>query len=161
MKKRSAVIVWMATVSSLLSGCIIQVKTTQFVEQSQPSREVDAIRRVLVQQDQAWNRGDIDTFMSGYWNSPQLSFSSGGRVTKGWQQTKDNYHKRYPNRAAMGHLTFDDLEISILEPGVALVLGRWHLDRDKPIGGAFSLVFRKINRQWLIVHDHTSMDASQ
>ena len=161
MKKQCAVMVWIAAVSSLLSGCIIHVKTTQSVEGSQPSREVDAIRRVLVQQDQAWNRGDIDTFMSGYWNSPQLSFSSSGRVTKGWQQTKDNYHKRYPNRAAMGHLTFDDLEISIMKPGVALVLGRWHLDRDKPVGGAFSLVFRKINRQWLIVHDHTSVDASK
>jgi len=154
-----SVIVGLALATCSLSGCIIHVESVQTDSESHRFDDTDAIREVIALQARAWNRGDIDAFMEGYWNSPDLSFSAGGRVTYGWRQTRDNYYKRYPNRAAMGHLTFDDLEITVMEPGVALVLGRWHLERDKPIGGAFSLVFRKIDRSWVIVHDHTSVNA--
>lgn len=161
MKKYYALLVGMVTVLCLLSGCIIHVEAVQTVGDSRYAREVDSIRDVLSRQAQAWNRGDIEAFMDGYWDSPQLSFSSGGRVTRGWTQTRDNYFRRYPNRDVMGYLAFDNLEITVMKPGVALVLGRWHLNREKPIGGVFSLFFRKIDRQWLIVHDHTSVDAKE
>ena len=97
--------------------------------------------------------------MEPYWRSPDLTFSSGGKVTRGWQATLDSYRKRYPTREAMGHLTFGDLEITELGRGAALVLGRWQLDRNEPVGGAFSLVLRRKGSRWVIVHDHTSRDA--
>ncbi len=117
------------------------------------------IKSIIAVQANAWNRGDIDAFMQHYWNSEQLSFSSGGKTTRGWQATKDGYHRRYPTRDLMGWLTFSELEVTSLGDTAALVLGRWHLKRDSgPIGGNFSLTFRRIDGRWLIVHDHTSKE---
>lgn len=116
----------------------------------------EAIRGVLAGQEAAWNEGDIEAYMEPYWHSAELTFSSGGKMTRGWQPTLENYHRRYPSREAMGHLTFSDLEITRLGDAAALVLGRWHLDRADPVGGVFTLVFRRIGERWVIVHDHTS-----
>ncbi len=96
--------------------------------------------------------------MAPYSQSPQLTFSSGGKVTRGWQDTFDRYKARYPTRADMGRLHFTDLEITQVAPRAALVLGRWRLEREKPVGGNFSLVLRKDRDQWVIVHDHTSTE---
>ncbi len=117
------------------------------------------IRLVLEGQAEAWNAGKVEAFMEPYWRSPDLTFSSGDKVTRGWQATLDSYRKRYPTREAMGHLTFGDLEITALGREAALVLGRWHLQREEPVGGAFSLVLRREGSRWVIVHDHTSRDA--
>ena len=114
------------------------------------------ITALLHQQAAAWNEGDIERFMASYWPSPQLTFSSGGRVTRGWQSTLDGYRKRYPTREAMGRLTFSELEVTPLGDTTALVLGRWELDRAEPVGGIFTLVLRKDARGWQIIHDHTS-----
>ncbi len=115
------------------------------------------IKAVLTEQAEAWNKGDIAAFMEHYWKSNELTFSSGGQTTRGWQATKDNYVKRYPTRDEMGRLTFSQLEITLLEANSALVLGRWQLERkEMPVGGNFSLVLRRIGGRWLIVHDHTS-----
>lgn len=120
------------------------------------------IESVLKLQAAAWNRGDIDGFMEHYWKSEKLTFSSGGKTTRGWTQTKENYQRRYPTREKMGSLTFDQLEVLPLGESAALVLGRWHLKRDKDsLGGNFSLVFRRIEGRWLIVHDHTSRGAAK
>jgi beta-aspartyl-peptidase (threonine type) len=118
------------------------------------AKEVHAI---LTQQADSWNRGDIGAFMEHYWKSDDLTFSSGGQTTRGWQSTKENYQRRYPTREKMGRLTFSQLEITPLGESAALVLGRWQLARDEsPVGGNFSLVCRKIDGKWLIIHDHTS-----
>ncbi len=122
-----------------------------------PAREV--IPRILGRQAAAWNTGDIEAFMEPYRRSPDLTFSASGRVTRGWQPVLENYQTRYPDREAMGHLTFSDLEITELADEAALVLGRWKLERTEPVGGAFTLVWRRIRGRWLIVHDHTSRDA--
>jgi L-asparaginase / beta-aspartyl-peptidase len=115
------------------------------------------IGAVLKQQADAWNRGDIDTFMEHYWKSDELTFSSGGQTTRGWQSTKDNYKRRYPTREKMGQLAFSQLEFSPLGESAALVLGRWRLAReDSPVGGNFTLVFRRVEGKWVIIHDHTS-----
>jgi uncharacterized protein (TIGR02246 family) len=115
------------------------------------------IKAVLTAQAEAWNRGDIDAFMEHYWKSDELTFSSGGQTTRGWQRTKENYQRRYPTRPSMGQLTFSDLEITPLGDAAALVLGRWRLTRDpSPVGGNFTLVLRPIDGQWVIIHDHTS-----
>jgi beta-aspartyl-peptidase (threonine type) len=94
--------------------------------------------------------------MEPYWHSPDLTFSSGGKLTRGWQATLDGYRVRYPTRADMGRLTFSELEVIDLGPKAALVLGRWQLAREEPVGGLFSLALREDNGSWLIVHDHTS-----
>ena len=116
----------------------------------------DMIRQVLDRQARAWNAGDIDAFMDPYWHSPDLTFSAGGKLTRGWQETLDRYRVRYPTPEDMGRLTFSELEVIDLGPRAALVLGRWQLERDEPVGGLFSLVMRKDEDRWVIVHDHTS-----
>ena len=116
-----------------------------------------AIRALLEKQDAAWNAGDIDAFMDGYWVSPELRFASGGTVTRGYQQTLDRYKERYSNRDLMGQLSFDKLEIVPLSSDAAVVHGRWLLTRaeDAP-SGLFTLVFRQIDGNWKIVSDTTT-----
>lgn len=118
----------------------------------------DAISTTLNDQATAWNDGDIERFMEPYWHSDELTFSASGEVTRGWQATLARYRLRYPDRNAMGRLTFSDLDVTPLNSDAALVLGRWRLDRAEPVGGAFSLVFRRIDGRWVIIHDHTSGD---
>ena len=114
------------------------------------------IRAVMDKQAADWNRGDIPAFMEGYWKSDQLTFVS-SRVTKGWQPTLDNYKKSYPDKSAMGTLTFSDLEITVVSKDAAVVLGSWSLKREKDNpAGKFTLIFRKFKEGWRIVHDHTS-----
>ena len=120
------------------------------------SFEPGEVRSVLDRQARAWNHGDIATFMDAYDRSPWLPFSSSGKVTRGWQPTLDNYYERYPTREAMGHLTFSKLEVTKLGDAAALVLGQWDLDRGEPVGGVFTLVFRREAGRWVIIHDHTS-----
>ena len=115
------------------------------------------IRIVLQSQQDAWNRGDIDTFMNGYSRSEDTVFVSGDEVTRGWQKVLDRYKKKYSDRAKMGTLTFSDLEITSLSNNSAVVLGSWELKRasDKP-HGRFTLIFHCFPEGWKIVHDHTS-----
>ncbi len=118
-----------------------------------------AIRAVLSAQVAAWNRGDVRAFMDGYERSAQTTFV-GATVTKGHAQVLANYLKRYPTAAAMGTLTFSALEIRPLGDSYSSVLGHWHLDRPSsaggPIGGVFTLLFRKTHGGWKIILDHTS-----
>jgi len=115
------------------------------------------IRKVMDAQVAAWNTGDIDGFMQGYWKSPKLLFVSGANVTRGWQPTIERYKKNYDSRAKMGTLTFSDLEINVLSKDSAAVLGNWALAREKDNpNGKFTLIFRKFKDGWKIIHDHTS-----
>ena len=116
-----------------------------------------AIRAVLDAQQSTWNRGDVDAFLVGYWHSPELTFSGSSGVSRGWDGVMARYKKTYPDRAAMGQLDFSELEFRFLGPDAALVLGRWHLKREKDeLGGVFSLVWQRFPDGWKIVHDHTS-----
>lgn len=121
------------------------------------AQDADAIKKVLEDQRQAWNRGDVEGFMQGYWKSDSLMFVGSSPPVYGWQRTLERYKKHYPDKAAMGELTFDILQVNILDDQNAFVLGGWHLKRanDSP-GGYFTLWFRKINGEWKIVCDHTS-----
>jgi beta-aspartyl-peptidase (threonine type) len=119
-----------------------------------------AVNEVLKAQQSAWNRGDVDAFLMGYWRSPELTFSRGNGVARGWDGVLARYKKNYPDRAAMGQLDFSDLEFRFLGPDAALVLGRWQLKRDKDdIGGVFTLVWQRFPDGWKIIHDHTSAVA--
>ena len=116
-----------------------------------------AINGVLKAQQAAWNLGNVDAFLVGYWQSPELTFSGSNGVSRGWDGVLERYKKNYPNREAMGELNFSDLEFRFLGPDAALVLGKWHLKREMgDIGGVFSLVWQKFPEGWKIVHDHTS-----
>jgi ketosteroid isomerase-like protein len=116
-----------------------------------------AIRAVLDEQVAAWNRGDIDSFMKGYWNSPELTFVSGQNITRGWQPTLERYKNVYGSRAKMGVLSFSDLEITVLNKRSAVVLGKWSLEREKDNPhGIFTLTFRRLKEGWRIIMDHTS-----
>ena len=136
---------------------VLSMTTTTFTQTGvQNSKAADDIRAVMERQAADWNRGDIDAFMKGYWNSDKLVFVS-SKVTRGWHPTLDNYKKSYPNKEAMGTLTFSDLEITVLSNDAAVVLGSWSLQRssDNP-KGKFTLIFRKFKEGWQIVHDHTT-----
>ena len=138
--------------------CIIFIAATvNTFSQTRDDKTKKNIRNVMDAQVKDWNEGDIDGFMKGYWNSPELKFVSGDGVTKGWQPTLERYKKSYDNRAKMGVLTFSDLDIDVLSKDSAVVLGNWALERakDNP-HGKFTLIFRKFKDGWKIVHDHTS-----
>ncbi len=116
-----------------------------------------SIRAVMDAQVNAWNKGDIDGFMEGYWKSDDMRFVSGNTVAKGWQAALDRYKKGYDSLDKMGTLSFSELEFTVLDKKAAFVKGRFTLVRkeDKPTG-LFTLVFRKIDGEWKVVHDHTS-----
>lgn len=131
---------------------------------SAPDTDQDraAITKILTTQQTAWNRGDVEAFLEGYWHSPDLTFSGSSGIARGWDAVLTRYKKSYPDRAAMGRLEFSDLEFRFLGPDAALVLGHWHLTREKgDIGGVFSLVWRRFPEGWRIVHDHTSAVQEQ
>lgn len=116
------------------------------------------IKHVLTAQQEAWNRHDLDGFMSGYWNSPDLTFFSGAKETRGWQATLERYRATYNSPGhAMGKLDFSDLRIEMMGPEGAFVRGAWHLTMPEGNpGGKFTLIFRKFGDGWKIIHDHTS-----
>jgi len=115
------------------------------------------IKKVLFAQQAAWNQGNLEAFMEGYWQSEQLSFIGTRGVTKGWITTLENYKKGYPNLDAMGKLKFDIEEIRSLSSDCCLMIGQYTLTRkeDTP-SGFFSLIWQKINGEWVITSDHTS-----
>ena len=119
--------------------------------------------QVLESQQAAWNRHDLEGFMAGYWNSPDLTFFSGAKMNSGWQSTLGHYRQTYQSEGhEMGRLEFSDLNVQELSPDAAFVRGAWNLtisdgksDQKKP-HGLFTLVFRKFPDGWKIIHDHTS-----
>lgn len=115
------------------------------------------IREVLAQQVECWNEGDLECFMEGYWKSDQLVFIGSSGVTYGWQKTLDNYKKNYPDKGAMGKLSFKLMILEPLSDDFWTVIGKWNLQRknDNP-NGHFSLIFRRLDDQWVIVSDHSS-----
>ena len=123
---------------------------------SQPKDETE-VRSLLAKQNAAWNRGDVDAFMVGYWENDSLMFIGKSGVTYGYKNTLVNYKKNYPDTTVMGKLTFTLIQVKQLSPEYYFVLGQWHLTRTVgDVGGYFTLLFKKINDKWLIVVDHSS-----
>jgi ketosteroid isomerase-like protein len=118
-----------------------------------------AIRQVIEAQQAAWNRHDLEGFMAGYWNSPQLTFFSGGKEYRGWQAALDRYKQTYQSAGhEMGKLEFANLRIEMLAPDSAFVRGEFHLTMadGKTPHGLFTLVFRKFPEGWKTIHDHSA-----
>jgi beta-aspartyl-peptidase (threonine type) len=128
------------------------------LSEEKPSAVQKAIQKVLDDQVAAWNKGDLESFMAGYWKSDELTFFSGKEVTKGWRATLERYKKRYQaDGKEMGKLTFSELQIDPLGPKGAAVRGRWKVVTSKEtLEGLFTLIFEKTADGWKIVHDHTS-----
>jgi len=121
-----------------------------------------AIVAVLTSQQNDWNKGDIRGFMTGYWNSSELTFAGTRGFTHGWQPVMARYEKNYADKAAMGTLDFQELELRSLGPDAALVLGKWHLQRQAGnVGGIFTLVLQRFPEGWRIVHDHTTQSPPE
>jgi hypothetical protein len=110
----------------------------------------------MTAQEMAWNNANIVGFMNYYWKSDSLKFIGSKGITYGWQKTYDNYVKGYPTKEAMGILTFIIKEITQLSKTSIYVVGQWDLKKEKPSGGYFTLLWKKINGNWVIVADHTS-----
>ncbi|MEP1093618.1 MAG: nuclear transport factor 2 family protein [Cyclobacteriaceae bacterium] len=120
------------------------------------AQEERKIRDVLAMQEECWNAGDLECFMDGYWRSDKLLFVGSSGPTYGWETTLENYKKRYPTLEAMGILTFEISGIEPLSDEFWFVVGKFSLERrdDNP-SGYFTLIFRKIDDEWVIVSDHT------
>ena len=123
---------------------------------SQTTAELD-IRKVLSNQTEAWNNGDLESFMHGYWKSDSLTFVGKDGITYGYQNTLNNYKKNYANKDQMGKLQFKLLHINKLSDEYYQVIGQWHLFRKiGDVSGHFTVLFRKIQNKWLMVSDHSS-----
>jgi len=123
---------------------------------SSNSSEKQAILRVMDQQEKAWSNGNIEDFMTGYWQSDSLMFIGKNGIKYGWETTLNNYKKSYPDKTTMGKLEFEVLQLEV-NGNSAYVLGTWSLIRkeDNP-NGHFTLYWKKINKNWVITIDHTS-----
>ena len=142
----------MRTIFFLFFFCLISHFST-----AQLNSDESAIRAVLARQQECWNAGDLECFMDGYWKSDQLVFIGSKGVTYGWEKTLNNYKKSYPDRAAMGQLSFDLLILEPLGEDFWTVIGKWSLKRDTDNPkGHFSLIFRRLGDEWVIVSDHSS-----
>lgn len=128
------------------------------IAQAQSAADKEQIMAILKRQEGDWNKGDIKSFMDGYWVSDSLMFVGKAGITYGYKATYERYLKSYPDRAAMGTLQFTFLNFSFPGPGVAFVVGKFHLTRPEKgdLEGHYTLLFRKIKGKWLIVCDHTS-----
>ena len=119
------------------------------------------IRCVLEMQSAAWNRGDLEAFMQGYWKSEETEFVGASGITRGWQAVLDRYRRNYADGKAMGRLSFSNLEVHIICPDAAFAIGNFQLEREKDRpAGIFTLNFRKFKEGWRIVADHTTGFAS-
>ena len=121
------------------------------------SSDETAVRKILATQNAAWNRGDVDAFMIGYWQNDSLMFIGQNGITYGWQNTLNNYKKNYPDTATMGKLNFTLVTVKPLSKEYYHVVGKWHLTRSVGnASGHFTLLFRKIKGEWVIIEDHSS-----
>ena len=143
---------WLAPLLLVLNACALQPGQAPAPPEAQ-------IRALLDAQQLAWNRGDLEDFMQGYWHDDALRFDSGSTTMLGWQATHDRYVARYPDRRAMGRLTFADLSVHLIDEQHAEVTGSWALERaaaDRP-HGKFVLSLRHIKDNWKIVQDRTEV----
>ena len=146
------IIVGLIILTTIVSGCDTLINDTS---------QEDEVREVLRMQQDAWNSGDLQAFMEGYVKSDRLRFAGSSGEIRGWQTTLERYQRAYPDRAAMGTLSFDLREVRLLSKKHALIFGAYTLIRenDQPTG-LFTLIAEDTADGWRIVHDHTSADST-
>ena len=125
-------------------------------------KDKKAILEVFKMTEDAWNEGDIEQFMEGYWKSDKLVFVGAAGPTYGWEATRERYLKGYPDREAMGKLSFEILDINKIDTRTVLFIGKFHLDRTiGDLNGCYTLVWQKINGKWLMIADHSSSEENE
>jgi hypothetical protein len=127
-----------------------------FVFSQKSTPDIDVVLNQMKAQESSWNEGKIESFMNYYWKSDSLKFIGKKGITYGWKQTLDNYLKSYPDKSSMGTLKFVIKEATQLSPESIYIIGSWELQKEKPVGGYFTLLWKKIDGKWVIVADHTS-----
>jgi len=149
MKTSSHLIWWIFLLST---SCTNLMKPTFDVK-----KEEALVRATLDAQQIAWNNGDMEGFMKGYWNSDSLQFMSARGVNHGWNEALAGYKKAYPDIASMGTLSFELLQITPLSDVNFVVMGKYHVVRSESnLDGVFTIILKKINGKWVIVYDHTA-----
>jgi ketosteroid isomerase-like protein len=128
------------------------------IQSAAQTKDEQTILAILEKQTQSWNCGDLTGFMNGYWKNDSLMFIGKSGITYGYDQTLANYRKGYPDMDAMGELELTIIKMTKLAPDAYYIIGKWHLTREKDgdVGGHYTLLFRKIKGQWVIVADHSS-----
>ncbi|MGB2171877.1 MAG: YybH family protein [Flavobacteriaceae bacterium] len=130
-----------------------------YAQVDQTNADILSVMALMSDQERAWNQGDINAFMKGYWDNDRLVFTGANGPTYGYQNTLRNYKKRYPNQVAMGQLKFDILFTKQWDAQTIQLIGRYLLQREKDQPtGFFTLLFRKIEGHWKIVSDHSSSE---
>jgi ketosteroid isomerase-like protein len=148
-----------------LAAVLLTLAAPCLLPAQQPDRLHTATRqelniiKVLIAQENAWNKGDLTAFASGFKDSPDTIFIT-RQLYRGFAGLVDEYKRDYPTKAAMGTLTYSDLEVHPLDENFAVVTGKYRLERGKKDGGnaegLFSLVFENTDNGWKIVVDHTT-----
>jgi ketosteroid isomerase-like protein len=137
----------------LLISTLFLISLAGFTQDS----DKEAILKILDNQTKAWNNGDVENFMVGYWNNDSLMYVGKAGITYGYKPTLENYKKNYGSKEKMGQLAFTILHVNRLSPEYYQVVGKWHLKRTVgDVGGHYTLLFRKINDGWVIISDHSS-----
>jgi ketosteroid isomerase-like protein len=146
------------SIGIILGACCLILPELACADDKKPAGAEKEIRTVLDEQVIAWNKGDLPGCMAGYWNSKELTFYSGKDKRQGWEETLQRYKTRYQGEGKeMGTLTFAELDIKPLSDDYALVKGRWQVEMKKEkLEGLFTLIVRKTDKGWKIIHDHTS-----
>jgi len=135
---------------ALIFGCLSYSQTISHADNT-------TIREYLKIQQNCWNEGNIECFMAYYWKSDSLRFVGKDGITYGWKATLERYKERYPDKISMGHLDFEVLSIEAYTPKTVILIGKWQLTREAgDLGGHFSLIWKKVKGEWVIVIDHTS-----
>jgi len=142
------------TLIFLLLGLSYQETYSQKINQ----KDETAINTILKNQQDAWNKGNLEGFMEGYWQSDSLKFVGKNGITYGWKATLERYKKGYPDKATMGTLQFTILHKEVISKDAILMIGKWQLQRAEKgdVSGHFSLLWRKIKGKWVICTDHSS-----
>lgn len=120
------------------------------------AESLEIVKMKMKKQENLWNLGNINGFMDFYWKSDSLKFIGKNGITYGWKKTLDNYLKSYPTKQEMGDLSFIIIECSSLSNESIFIIGKWELKKVQSVGGYFTLLWKKINNDWVIVVDHTS-----
>jgi ketosteroid isomerase-like protein len=148
----------------VICGLALAVQPSPVRGGDEPDAATKEVRKVLTQQVVDWNKGDLDGFLAGYWNSPKVVFMSGGQRFDGYEAMRDRYRRRYKAEGrAMGQLAFSELDVEPLGPESVMARGRFRLtmpDGAKPTG-LFTVIVRKFPDGWKIVHDHTSAEEAR
>ena len=147
----------MQNTNSFIFFCFISVLLSNVLLAQKEDKDITKVKSILLRQSEDWNRGDINSFMKGYWKSDQLKFIGSNGVIYGYEATLARYKKNYPDQKAMGTLKFDIINTEKLSTNVILIVGKFTLTKEiGDASGYFSLTWKKIGKEWLIIADHTS-----